>query len=400
MYIGYWCLPAFVALVMLSPATVRACPEALLGTDTSTATLIGMEYEERDGLYLLSLDLEILDAPETRTIATDQGSVEARVEHKTPLSLASWTENVTVLFGGGSKFVVGAVYDAAGGDVAVVPYASIKAVSVSQGDDFDEDAPFQVHLELALLHRPTPFDGERQAFEPLEGAVDLGGWYATALPNPDSTVFDPYGQAYGDYFARRAYVFSFIHGPRAPGEFVSADDPMPTERAVAWTAQHGFVAFSRMAGSPPGPMPGSYPGRTSVSEGDLYGMVTDVYRAIGPTVLLDEMVGRQIQFALTGDRALDPPLSPYTDFHPVCTFASGRFPPPEVKRGGLVKWLGGRPAGVAVADENLWQAPGGAVSLRGGTSRLFLYGGILVLLVLATGGALLVRARRRSGRSR
>jgi hypothetical protein len=188
---------ALIAALAGLPAPSRACPRSVLG------------------------------APAVDHIPFEGDTIRVAVEHYTPMTLARWTEKVTLLFGGASKFALGTLEDTETSEKAVIPFAALRSLTVEQGDDYDDNAPFCVRLELALLHRPDPFTGSRRAFEPRTGVAALGSWYVETIPNQRPDAFDPYGQSYGDYFADPDLVLSFVHGPPAPGLFTTAEAPKP-----------------------------------------------------------------------------------------------------------------------------------------------------------------------------
>ena len=309
-------------------SSALACPETVLGGDTSTAQLTSMEWRRDDGIYLVELTLRVVDHPDFRTIKVGGQPVSAHVEHWTPFTLAHWLRGVGLLFGGSSKFVVGAARDTETGEVAVIPFGSIKDVRVTQGPDFDENAPFEVTMVLACLHPPVPFEGALQPFEPWVGSGKVGEHWVRFIDNDDPAHFDPYGQAYGDYFADPWYRLSFIHGPIEAGEFLSPDDPMPLERAVVYDAERGFrvlwpgVSLASL-------LPQDQLGSSIAQSGDLYRYLLATYEQLLPTTSLDALVGRPVELAIMGDRALVPPASPYTDYRAVCSFEEGRYHSPQ-----------------------------------------------------------------------
>ena len=326
--------PALAILVSLwLPLGAQACPDAVLGSDTSTAYLTALDYSEDGDQYRLVLDLTVIDQPLARTIQVAGEPVIARVEHFTPLSLARWVKNVTMQAGGTSKFVLGALVDPETGDVAVIPYSAIRSVAVSQGDDFNSNAPFQVRLELMLLHRLDPFEGGRTAFEPLTGLYELGEHYIELMPNESTDQFDPYGQSFGDYFADRDLVVSFVHGPVSPGSHTSPDHPKPH------TVNGGlpYPTVSRPRKGPKQTQEGSRPRDGEVL--DLYAYVTQVYSKVQPNTTARDMVGRQILLAVVGDRSWTPPSSPYSQYRPTSEFVHGRRAHASAKPDGLIPRL-------------------------------------------------------------
>jgi hypothetical protein len=342
-------------LLAVASGPTLACPETALGADTSTARLTSLEWRREDGVYLIELKLHVVDHPDFRTIKVGDQAVSAHVEHRTPFTLAHWLRGVGLLFGGASKFVVGAARDTETGEVAVIPMGSIKDVQVTQGPDFDENAPFEVTLVLASLHPPVPFEGALQPFEPWTGAGAVGEHWVRYIANDDPAHFDPYGQAYGDYFADPWYRMSFIHGPMEEGEFLSPDDPMPIERAVLYDPAQGFrvlwpgVSLASL-------LPQDQLGASIGQSGDLYRYLLATYEQLQPTTSLDALVGRPVELAIMGDRALVPPASPYTDYRSVCTFQPGRRYSPQKNALGFLGELAVREPPAALSWPTVGQA--------------------------------------------
>ena len=324
-------------LVLWMQLDARACPDAILGSDTSAARLDAVDYSEKGQTYRLTLDLTVIDEPESRVIQYQGQSIDAQVEHHTPLTLARWVKNVTMQAGGASKFVLGAVVDPRTDDVAVIPYSAVRSVSISQGDDFDANAAFQVRLELMLLHRLEPFEGRRAPFEPFTGIAQLGGHHLQLIPNESNGVFDPYGQSYGDYFADRDLVVSFVHGPTSPGEFTSASDPRPYKAA--------FAVPESMVHQPAPDAQIPKDGRAVAGHQvlDLYEYVVRIYSQVRPNVSVRDLVGRQVQLVVTGDRSWTPPESPYSHYRPATGYVHGRSAGVHGKPDGFVSTLFTRP---------------------------------------------------------
>ncbi len=374
-------LLATAALLVPGPPA-QACPESALGTDTAWAYLWDTDYREDGDLYLLTLKLQVVDAPWSRTIVVDGQAVDAEVVHWTPISLAHWARNAALLFGGNSKFVVGAINDPATGDVAVLPWSSIKRIAIEQGDDFNDNAPFLVEIELALLHRPEPFDGERRTFDPHPSPKLFRETYVELIPNEHPEFFDPYGQSYGDYFADLEYRVSFLHGPWMNGFHPTPDDPLPLDRALLYQPDRGLVYMDRTRLTDI--LPEDYPrGPTAAQTGDLYAYVTATYDQLKPTVTVREMVGRQVELALMGDRSLVPHRSPYGQYRPECKFVEGRDFRVNPNSLGLLAELADRPSEVS----SPWSGPAtpasGLAFLPGGWLGRGLLGGALLFPLLA-----------------
>ncbi len=320
--------------LLVQPAA--ACPEAVLGDGTSTATLTEATVSDARP-YVLHLALEVSDHPKTQRIRVSGEEVEARVEHETPLTLAAWARHLTLQMGGSSKFVVGGIMATDTGAVALVPYASVLSMRILQGDDFDESSPFRVDVDLVLLHRPEPFRGERQPFVPRTGWLDVAGERFEALPAVPGG--DPYGSSYGDYFSDPEYVASFVHGPRFP--------EVPGE--VEPPGQHGGDRGWR---SSPMVAAGLHP------QDSLYEFVGRTYGAIQPTAALGALVGHPVVFVLVGDRTLVPPSSPWSDYHQECRFVPGRTsgtaPSPQ-----LATWIERKVDGPVLWAQSTARLPGG-----------------------------------------
>ncbi len=247
---------------------------------------------------------------------------------------------------------------------------------MSQGADFDGNSPFEVTLELACLHPPTPFAGGRIPFEPLEGVGQVGDHWVRFITNSDPTHFDPYGQAYGDYFADLWYVVSFIHGPVEADEFLSRDDPMPLERLVLYDPAQGFrvlwpgVSLATL-------LPEAEHGASAGQSGDLYRYLLATYQQLLPTTTLDNLVDRPVELAITGDRSLVPPSSPYSDYRPVCGYEEGRHESTQKNAKGFLSTLALRdtPAELAwptlseegAAPPHAWQRTSGPQVVRPST---------------------------------
>ena len=381
-----WLLAALLALLTAGPAA--ACPESPLGTDTAWAYLWDTDYREDGDLYLLTLKLQVVDAPWSRTIKVEGTPVDAEIVHWTPISLAHWAKSAALLFGGCSKFVVGAIHDPESGDVAVLPWSSIKRLSIEQGDDFNDNAPFLVELELALLHRPEPFTGPRLTFQPMPSPTRFRDTYVELIPNEAPDLFDPYGQSYGDYFADMEYRVSFLHGPWENGFHSPADDPLPVNRALLYQPDQGLVFMDRKRLVDL--LPEDYPaGPTPAMTGDLYTYVTTTYDRLKPTTTVEQMVGRQVELALMGDRSLLPHRSPYGRFRPVCEFVEGRDYPVNPNAKGLLGELARRPA----EDSSLWSG-GGDVGGGWGLGQGWQTWGVVAGAVLLPLGAALAIWRR------
>ena len=377
---------SFVVIV-LGGRQASACPAAVLGGGTSWAKLERVEYTEKSRTYRLRLRLRVVDQPESAKVKVDGQKRRAHIEHHTPLILAKWAKRTTMLFGGSSKFLVGAVYSTRSRRVAVIPFSSITKLAIEQGRDFDENAPFYVTLELDLLHRLKPFAGKRGRFVPYSGAGRIGRAYVRYLPNDSPGSYDPYGQSYGDYFARRSYVLSFVHGPRVAGEHRTPENAMSSKRRVIPVLPPPGPHGPARAGFGTGPLdPRPAP--------DLYSYVVQTYALVRPTAQLSELAGHPVKLALSGDRSFAPPASPFTRYRRVCKFVPGRFFKPRSANVGFVARLSRRPvpAGVVWRPVTAWSNR--SATGDGSRSRMVLIV-VAFLLVSAIVALLVWRSIRR-----
>ncbi len=317
---------AVLAAATLSALPAGACPRSELGRSTSLAWLERVEYRHEGRDHTLVLHLTVEDAPVAERIQVDGQPHTAAIEHYTPMTLARWSERVMLLFGGASKFLLGTVEDLDTGDVAVIPFAALRSVTVAQGHDFDDNAPYSVRVELALLHHPAPFDGARRPFEPLSGVEQVASWYVETIPNHRPDVFDPYGQSYGEYFAAPSLVLSFVHGPPEPDMFRTPQAAKP------YTMNAGLAAGLQQT-----PDDATVERAAASAEGegpvlDLYDHVARNYALANPTVALEDLAGRRVALSMVGDRGWNPPTSPYSSYHEECVFVRGREAQPVVQR--------------------------------------------------------------------